>query len=68
MLDVALGDACATIVVGSLAYHYFEGWSFFDSFYMVIITLSTVGYREVFPLSDTGKLVTMGVIGFGSLR
>jgi len=65
MLRVALGMLAMTIVVGGQAYHYFESWSFFDSFYMVIITLSTVGYREVHPLSDTGKLVTMGVIGFG---
>ncbi len=32
---------------------------------MVVITLSTVGYREVSPLSDAGKLVTIGVIGIG---
>ena len=65
MLRVALGMLMATILVGAWAYHRFEGWSYFDSFYMVIITLSTVGYREVLPLSDTGKLITMGLIGFG---
>jgi voltage-gated potassium channel len=65
MLRVALGMLAMTIVVGSLAYRTFEHWSLFDSFYMVVITLSTVGYREVYPLSQTGKLVTMGVIGFG---
>ncbi len=65
MLRLAIIMLFATVVAGSLAYHYVEGWSLFDSFYMVVITLSTVGYREVFPLTATGKLVTIGVIGFG---
>ena len=65
MLRLAFAMLFATVTVGSLAYYYVEGWSVFDSFYMVVITLSTVGYREVFPLSDTGKLVTIGVIVFG---
>jgi len=65
MLRVALALLLLTLIVGSLAYHEFEGWPLYDSFYMVVITLSTVGYREVNPLSDTGKLITMGVIGFG---
>jgi voltage-gated potassium channel len=45
-----------------------EHWSFIDSFYMVVITLSTVGYMEVQPLSDAGRLMTAGLIlgGVGS--
>ena len=65
MLRLAVVMLFATVVAGTLAYHYVEGWLLFDSFYMVVITLSTVGYREVFPLSATGKLVTIGVIGLG---
>lgn len=65
MLRLAVIMLCATVVAGSVAYHYVEGWSALDSVYMVVITLSTVGYREVSPLSDAGKLVTIGVIGIG---
>ena len=65
MLRAALALLALTIAIGTLAYQEFESWSLFDSFYMVIITLSTVGYREVYPLSDTGKLITIAVIGFG---
>jgi len=65
MLRVAVAMLSVIIAVASLAYRQVEGWSLFDSFYMVVITLSTVGYREVFPLSDGGKLVTIGVIFFG---
>ncbi len=65
MLRLALAMLVTVIVAGAWAYHVFEGSSLFDSFYMVVITLSTVGYREVVPLSDVGKLITIAVIGFG---
>lgn len=53
--------------VGTAGFHYIEHWSWFDSFYMVVITLSTVGYQEVRPLSTAGRafdivLITSGVV------
>jgi len=36
-----------------------EGWSLLDSAYMTVITLSTVGYQEVQPLSDRGRIFVM---------
>ena len=65
MLRIAVAMLVLTVAVGTLAFHRLEGWSALDSFYMVVITLSTVGFREVYPLSDTGKALTIGVIGFG---
>jgi hypothetical protein len=41
---IALGTI---LVVGVLGYVVFEGWSFTDALYMTVITLTTVGYREV---------------------
>jgi voltage-gated potassium channel len=38
-----------------VGFHFIEGWSWFDSLYMVIITLSTIGYQEVHPLSQSGR-------------
>ncbi len=40
-----------------------------DAFFMTMITISTVGYTEVFPLSETGELFTVGliVVGVGTL-
>jgi len=55
----------STVIGGTLAYYYVESWSFVDSIYMVVITLSTVGFREVHPLSNAGKVITVGLIGFG---
>jgi voltage-gated potassium channel len=52
---------------GTVGFHFIEGWGWFDSFYMVVITLSTIGYQEVHPLSHAGRvfnvfLITTGVV------
>jgi len=48
--------------VGTAGYSLIEGWSLFDSFYMVVITMSTVGYHEVHKLSDYGRAFTIYLI------
>jgi voltage-gated potassium channel len=48
--------------MGTFGFMLVEGWSFFQSFYMTIITISTVGFNEVAPLSDWGKLFTAFLI------
>jgi len=53
------------IVSGVAAFHYIEGWSLTDSIFMVAITLSTVGYGEVHPLSPNGRIVAIILILFG---
>jgi voltage-gated potassium channel len=50
------------IVVGVLGYILFEGWSFMDALYMTVITLTTVGYKEVRELDTTGQLWTMALL------
>jgi voltage-gated potassium channel len=49
----------AFILVGSLGYVWLEGWDFFDALYMTVITLTTVGYGEVRPLTRVGRAYTM---------
>jgi len=63
---LALG---AIIVLGVLGYMLFEGWSFMDALYMTVITLTTVGYKEVHELDTTGRLWTMALLitGVGTL-
>lgn len=51
--------------IGTAGYHFIEGWTWFDSLYMVVVTFSTVGYAEVHPLSHLGRMFTMGVIVAG---
>jgi voltage-gated potassium channel len=47
------------IFSGALGYHLTEGWSAFDSLYMAVITLTTIGFSEVHPLSNAGRSFTM---------
>ncbi len=47
---------------GTIGYVLLEGWDFSDSFYMTIITLSTVGFGEVHPLTGIGRLFTVALI------
>lgn len=49
MLSTLLG-------VGTIGFHFIEGWSYFDGFYMTLMTLSTVGYGEVHPLGFAGRV------------
>lgn len=48
--------------IGTIGYSLLEGWSFVDSLYMTIITMTTVGYGEVRPLSEHGRLFTIALI------
>src|ERR1700758_521220 len=43
------------MAIGTAGYHYIEGWPWFDGFYMVVTTLTTIGYQEVHPLSQAGR-------------
>ena len=50
------------LCAGVLGYHYIEGWPLFDSLYMTVITLATVGYGETHPLSMAGRVFTIFLI------
>src|SRR5246500_3103047 len=50
------------MVTGTVGYHYIEGWNWFDGFYMVITTLTTIGYQEVHPLSHAGRVFNVFII------
>jgi voltage-gated potassium channel len=47
------------IAGGTFGYMAIEGWGAWDAFYMTIITVTTVGYREVHDLSRTGQVFTV---------
>lgn len=56
------------VVAGTIGYMVIEGWSPWDSFYMAVITITTVGYREVHELSLAGQMWTVLLLfgGVGS--
>ena len=55
------------IILGSIGFYIIGGddWSWLDSIYMTIITLFFVGFSEVHPLSDVGRIWAIIVIVFG---
>ena len=59
----------AILLTGTLGYHFIERCNLLDSLYMTVITVATVGYREVVDLSPAGKVFTMLliVVGFGTM-
>ena len=61
---VRLAVAFLVIVVsgGTAGYMNIEGWTFLESLYMTIITVSTVGFKEVGDLSSLGRVFTLILI------
>jgi voltage-gated potassium channel len=53
------------VVIGVAGYMAIEHWSFLDAVYMVAITLSTTGFQEVHPLSQTGRMFTVLIVVTG---
>lgn len=50
------------ILIGTTGFHVLERWSFLDCLYMTIITIFTVGFREVKELSPQGQVFTIFII------
>jgi voltage-gated potassium channel len=51
--------AFGALVLGTLVYHRFEGWSYLDSLYFCVISLATVGYGDLTPTTPGTKIFTM---------
>ncbi len=62
---LSLGLVFLVIISGTVGYSIIEGWTLFDSLYMTVITLSTIGYQEVRPLSFTGRAFTIILVFVG---
>jgi len=52
----------AIIAIGVAGYRLIEGWSLFDSLYMTITTITTVGFQEVHPLDTPGRVFTIFLV------
>lgn len=61
-LYVALGLTLAIVGIGIVGFMLIEDYNFLDAAYMTIITITTVGFQEVQPLSDSGKIFTAFLI------
>lgn len=61
-LYVALGLILVMVSIGITGFIIIEQYTFLEAFYMTIITIATVGFQEVRPLSDAGKVFTAVLI------
>lgn len=61
-LFVSLGLLLVIICIGIIGFIVIEGYDLFDALYMTIITVATVGFQEIQPLSDAGRGFTIFLI------
>jgi hypothetical protein len=47
------------ITIGATIYHFLEGWDWLDTFYFVVVTLTTIGYGDFVPTQPITKLITI---------
>ena len=60
-----LGMLVSIVVVGTVFFHFVEGWSWLDSYFFTVVTLSTVGYGSLVPATAAGKIGTTVFIFVG---
>ncbi len=60
-----VGTVLAILIIGTVVYHYLEGWTWLDSFYFSFITLTTIGFGDFAPETNAGKIFTIFYIVLG---
>jgi voltage-gated potassium channel len=49
----------STLLLGTLVYHWLEGWGYLDAFYFCVISLATIGYGDLTPSTPLSKAFTI---------
>lgn len=65
MYHVLLAATALTLGIGTVFYHIVEKFSWLDAYYFSVVTLATVGYGDLTPHTDIGKLFTTFYIFIG---
>ena len=64
-LAISIALSLLILFTGTAGYMIIEDWRFLDALYMTVITISTVGYREVNQVGDVGRLFTIFLVLIG---
>ncbi|CAB1064266.1 Potassium channel protein [Olavius sp. associated proteobacterium Delta 1] len=64
-LIVSIILSLGILIVGTAGYMIIEDWRFLDALYMTVITISTVGYREINQIGDVGRVFTILLVAIG---
>jgi len=51
--------AAGALLIGVVAYHWLEGWSYLDALYFCVVSLATVGYGDFTPTTQLGRAFTI---------
>jgi voltage-gated potassium channel len=62
---IIVGLLISVIAGGTIGFEILEGWGFMDALYMTVITIATVGYQELHPLGESGRIFNMVLIFVG---
>jgi len=65
LIIAALFTLVVLIAIGTIFYHSVENWSWTNSFYFSVSTITTVGYGDLYPTSDASKIFTSFYILIG---
>ncbi len=58
-LTIAFFSIVVLLILGTTVYHNIEGWDWVDSFYFTGVTVTTVGYGDLYPTHDASKIFTV---------
>ena len=64
-LEILVAVLAVLVFVGTVGFMMIEGVSLLDAFYFVVVTMATVGYGDVHPLTAGGKVFTLFIIVMG---
>jgi hypothetical protein len=57
-VSAAISALIGLLFIGTISYKFLENWSWIDSFYFSVVTLSTVGYGDLYPTTEMSRLFT----------